>query len=97
MAVLHYGWRSEFLSAFPNAVAIRSVSGPEDKPLNWVSIVILVLIAALFWAIYVRWRRFRRNRLDPMIEDVEDSFYAAGDAIAEKKSRLRRWFGGKGA
>ena len=97
VAVLHYGWRSEFLSAFPNAVAIKPAAGPEDKPLNWVSIVILVLIAALFWAIYVRWRRFRRNRLDPMIEDVEDSLYAAGDAISEKKSRLRRWFGGKGA
>ncbi|WP_192965134.1 DUF1523 family protein [Phycobacter azelaicus] len=97
VAVLHYGWRSEFLSAFPNAVAIRAVAGPGDKPLNWVSMVILVLIAALFWAVYVRWRRFRRNRLDPMIEDVEDSLYAAGDAIAEKKSRLRRWFGRKGS
>ncbi len=96
VAVLHYGWRSEFLSAFPNAVAIKQVAGPDDKPLNWVSILILVLIAALFWAVYVRWRRFRRNRLDPMIDEVEDSLYAAGDAIADKRNRLRRWLGGKG-
>ena len=94
VAVLHYGWRNEFLSAFPNAVGIKPVAGPNDKPLNWVSTLILVLIAALFWAIYVRWRRFRRNRLDPMIDDVEDSLYAAGDAISERRSRLRRWLGG---
>jgi hypothetical protein len=75
-------------------VGIKPVSGPDDKPLNWVSILILVLIAALFWAIYVRWRRFRRNRLEPMIDDVEDSLYAAGDAISERRSRLRRWLGG---
>ncbi|WP_278922778.1 MULTISPECIES: DUF1523 family protein [Pseudophaeobacter] len=92
VSVLHYGWRSVFLSTFPNAISIKPVTGPEDKPFNWISTVILVLLAALFWAIYVRWRRFRRSRIDPMLEDVEDGFYAAGDALSERRSRLRRWF-----
>jgi hypothetical protein len=26
-----------------------------------------------------------------MVENVEDSLYAAGDAIAERQGRLRRW------
>ena len=91
VAVMHYGWRNEFLSAFPNAVTIRTVAGPDDKPTNWFTIIFLIVLAAVFWAIYVRWRRFRRARIDPMVENVEDSLYAAGDAIAERQGRLRRW------
>lgn len=90
-AVLHYGWRNQYLSIFPNAVSISPVAGPDDKPLNWMSYAILTLLAATFWAIYARWRRFRRNRIDPVLEDVEDSLYAAGDAISERRGRLRRW------
>lgn len=93
VAVLHYGWRNEFLSVFPNAISITPVSGPDDTQLNWVSYAILTLLAAVFWAIYVRWRRFRRNRIDPVLEDVEDGLYAAGDAISERRGRLRRWLG----
>lgn len=95
VAILHYGWRNQYLSIFPNAISITPVAGPEDKPLNWLSPLILILLAAVFWGIYVRWRRFRRNRIDPVIEDVEDGLYAAGDAISDSGSRLRRWFGGK--
>lgn len=93
VSVLHYGWRSIFLSSFPNAISITPVSGPEDKPLNWFNIIFLTLLTALFWAIYVRWRRFRRNRLDPLFDNVEDGLYTAGDSLADSRSRLRRWFG----
>lgn len=92
-AVLHYGWRNQYLSIFPNAVSITPVAGPEDKPLNWMSYVILTLLVAIFWAIYVRWRRFKQNRIDPVLEDVEDNLYAAGDALSERRGRLRRWLG----
>lgn len=93
VSVMHYGWRNQFLSVFPNAVTIKPVVGPEDKPTNWFSIIFLVLLAIVLWAAYVRWRRFRRAKIDPMIESAEDSLYAAGDAIAERKGRLRRWLG----
>lgn len=91
VSVMHYGWRNQFLSIFPNAVTIKPVAGPDDKPTNWFAIIFLVLLAAVMWAIYVRWRRFRQARIDPMIESAEDSLYAAGDAIAERKGRFRRW------
>lgn len=93
VAVMHYGWRNEFLSAFPNAVGLKEVTGPDDKPVNWFSIIFLVLLAALMWAVYVRWRRFRRRKVDPVLEDMEDSLYAAGDAITEQRGRFRRWLG----
>ncbi len=92
VVVMHYGWRSIFLSAFPNAISISPAAGPDDKPVNWFNIIFLTLLAALFWAIYVRWRRFRRNRIDPVLEEVEDGLYAAGDAISERRGRMRRWF-----
>ena len=94
VVVLHYGWRSVFLSTFPNAISITPAAGPDYKPVNWFNIIFLTLLAALLWAIYVRWRRFRRNRIDPVLEEVEDGFYAAGDALSERRGRLRRWLSG---
>ena len=91
VAVTHYGWRNEFLSIFPNAVAIKPVAGPDVRLIPWLNIIILILLTALVWAIWVRWRRFRQRRIDPVIEDVEDSLYAAGEAIEERRGRFRRW------
>ncbi len=91
VVIRHYGWRSNLYSIYPNALSIRPVSGPDVRIIPWFNIVFLTLLAALFWAIRVRWRRFRRARIDPMVEDMTDSFEAAGDAMAEKRGRLRRW------
>ena len=55
----------------------------------------LTLTALVFWAIYVRWRRFRRRRIDPMLEDVEEGFADASDAVKGTGSRMRGWFGGR--
>ena len=94
VVVRHYGWRNQFFSIFPNAVASKAVEGPDYKVTNWFNIVFLTMLASLVWAIYVRWRRFRRARIDPMLEQMEDKAYAAGDAIAEKRGRIGRWLDG---
>ncbi len=90
--VKHYGWRIPVLSVFPNAIAIRPTSNVDDQPINWVSIAILTALAAVFWAIYVRWLRFRRRRIDPLVETVEDGFYSFGDEISERVRKIGRWF-----
>lgn len=93
VAIKHYGWRFEFLSIFPNAVKIWPVGGPDaSKPLPWVNIIVLTLFAALFYGIWIRWRRFRAARIDPALEDIQDSWEATEDAVAEKTGRLRRWW-----
>ncbi|MBT8153819.1 DUF1523 family protein [Epibacterium ulvae] len=92
VAIRHYGWRNQFLSIFPNAVSLKPVEGPDAKITNWRSIVILIGLAAVFWAIYVRWRRFKARRVDPLVDDVEDNFYAVGDAVAERKNKLMQLF-----
>lgn len=91
VVITHYGWRNEFLSAFPNAVAIKPATGPDMRIIPWFNIVFLTLLAALFWAIYVRWRRFREARIDPVLEDVGDSWDAASDNVSEKRGRFRAW------
>lgn len=90
--VRHYGWRNEFLSSFPNAISIRPIEGPDVSPgIPWLNITILTLLAAVFYAIWVRWRRFRKARIDPTLEEMQDNWEAAGDAVQEKRGRFRRW------
>ena len=91
VAIKHYGWRNEFMSIFPNAVSVRVVDGPDVRIIPWLNILILVVFAALVWAIWVRWRRFRAARIDPMLEEIEDSFDAASDNLAEKRGRFSKW------
>ena len=90
VGIKHYGWRSEFLSIFPNAVRIKKVDGPDAQIIPWTSIVLLVLIIALFSAIYVRWRRFWAARVDPVVEGVVDRWEGLDDEYAERRSAFRR-------
>ncbi|MEL7280725.1 MAG: DUF1523 family protein [Pseudomonadota bacterium] len=74
IAVRHYGWRNEFLSIFPNAVSVQPVAGPDVRIIPWLSIAMLVVLFALYWAIRVRWKRFRANRVDPFYDDLTDGW-----------------------
>jgi hypothetical protein len=51
--------------------------------------VVLTLLACLFWGLWVRWRRFRERRIDPVFERVEDEVIERGSAA---RGRLRRLF-----
>ena len=62
--VKHYGWRNEFLSIYPNAISLRETTGPDVRVIDWVGIVILVVLAATFWAFYVRVKRFWARRFE---------------------------------
>ena len=70
VAIRHYGWRNEFFSIFPNAVSIKRVAGPDVLVIPWFSIVILVILFATYWAIRVRWIRFRERRIDPFYDEL---------------------------
>ncbi len=90
--VTHYGWRSPFLSIYANAISLKPVDGPDaSKGIPWINIIVLTLLAASFYAIWFLWRRFRRARIDPRLEDLQDSWEAAGDAVQERRGRFRRW------
>lgn len=73
-AITHYGWRNEFLSIFPNAVSINRVDGPDVRLIPWFNIIVLTVLAAFAWGIWVRWKRFRKNRIEPTIDDWTDGW-----------------------
>lgn len=94
LALKHYGWRNEFLSIFPNAISVKAVDGPDaSKGFPYLNVFILTVFFAISYGIWVRWRRFRQARIDPTLEDMQDSWEAAGDAVQEKRGRFRRWLG----
>lgn len=86
--VTRYGVRSELFSTYPNVIRLKPVDSPDVSRVPWVSIVILVLLAAVFWALRVRWIRFRAKKLDPVFEEV-------GDSLDEGRSRVSGWFSKK--
>ena len=92
VVIKHYGWRNEFLSIYPNAISVRAVDGPDaSKGIPWINILILTTLAAMFWAVWVRWRRFRHARIDPVLADMGDSIEAGRDSLAARRGRFRRW------
>ncbi len=74
VAIKHYGWRNQFLSIYPNAVGVKPVAGPDVRIIPWLNIFILALFFAIFWAIWVRWKRFRENRINPTIDEWTDGW-----------------------
>ena len=74
VAIKHYGWRNEFLSIYPNAISVRSVDGPDTRIIPWFNIILLTVLFAIFWAIRVRWIRFRENRINPVVDEWTDGW-----------------------
>lgn len=74
VAIRHYGWRNEFLSIYPNAISVWRVDGPDVRYIPWFNIAVLVGLGALFWAIRVRWMRFKQNRINPKIDEWTEGF-----------------------
>jgi hypothetical protein len=85
-ALTHYGLRSEFLSIYPNAISIKRVAGPDVQLMPWFNIVFLTILAAVFWAVWVRWRRFRVAKIDWLWDEFDESL----DGI---RTRIRGWLG----
>jgi len=69
VAIKHYGWRNEFLSIYPNATAVKRVDGPDARVISWISVAILIFLAALCWGLYVRWKRFWARRNAPSTDE----------------------------
>ncbi len=65
VSVTSYGWRIAWLSIYPNAVAIRPVTGPADAPRNIAALVVLGALAVLLFLVWRMWNRFRARTLDP--------------------------------
>ncbi|WP_324752347.1 DUF1523 family protein [Roseovarius sp. Pro17] len=74
VSITHYGWRNEFMSIFPNAISVKAVDGPDVRIIPWFNIILLTLLAALFWGIWARWRKFRTRREKRKVDDYTDGW-----------------------
>jgi hypothetical protein len=97
VAVTHYGWRIPLLSAFPNAVSIRPVEGPDVRLIPWVNIILLSLLAFVVLMIRKMWLQFRERMVDPAMVEVGETFDAAGERVDAAKKEARGFFGRIGA
>ena len=101
VAITHYGWRNEFLTIYPNAISVKEVAGPDVRLIPWVNIFIFIILALLLLGLYRLLQRFKRRKIDPMVESIEDGWdraevraAQAGENVAHPvRNWFRRWFG----
>jgi hypothetical protein len=86
VAMRHYGWRVPIMSIFPNAISVTPVAGPDVRLIPWFNIIFLTFLFALYWAIRVRWIRFRNKRIKPALMGIDA-------AVDDKSASMSRWFG----
>jgi hypothetical protein len=91
VAITHYGWRNEFLSIYPNAIAVREVSGPDVTLIPWVNIALLVLLLVAIFMIWRMLRRFRRRAIEPFLDRADDQLDLAKARYAGFTGGIRAW------
>lgn len=84
VAITHYGWRSNLLSIYPNAVSIRPVEGPDVSLFPWLNIVILLLAALVLFMAWRIWERFEERVIVPI-----------SDRFAVRWAKLKDWAAGR--
>ncbi|WOI57411.1 DUF1523 family protein [Palleronia sp. LCG004] len=84
--VTHYGWRSQLLTIFPNAIAIRQVGGPEVRVVPWSNIIVLTVLGLLVIMFWRLWVRFRDRVLRPIFGEEEP-----GIGRDERRAIWRNW------
>lgn len=102
VSVTAYGWRIPWLSAYPNAISVDTVAGPNERPTNWPALIVLVVLMMFLLLIWRMWAQFRQRTIDPAVarvdeawDSVEESADAARDRVVSEAGQarrgLRRW------
>lgn len=77
--IKRYGWRNQFFSIYPNVVSIKAVDGPDEKPLPWGNVIVLLALVGAGYGVYRTVDRFWDRRVDPMIDNISDVFDGKDD------------------
>lgn len=97
VAITHYGWRIPLVSAFPNAVKITPVEGPDVTLIPWVNIVILAFLAFVILMIRKMWLQFRERMVDPALADAGEAWDSVEARADAARKEARGFFGRIGA
>ena len=82
VAVTHYGWRSNLISIYPNAISIRPVASPDVPLFPWLNIVILAALALVLFMAWRIWERFEDRVIDPIRDTVSVQWAKAKDRLS---------------
>ncbi|MEE9271850.1 MAG: DUF1523 family protein [Robiginitomaculum sp.] len=88
IAVTHYGWRLKVWSKYPNATKVKKVSGPDVTLVPWFNIIFLSVFALFVNGIIRMVFKFKKRRIDPIVDKIEDTAEAAHEEITEVKEEV---------
>ena len=97
VSITHYGWRIPLFSAFPNAVNIYPVEGPDVTIIPWVNLILLGVFAFLILMIRKMWLQFRERMVDPALADAGEAWDSVEAQAENARKGARGFFGRIGA
>jgi hypothetical protein len=89
----HYGWRNEYFSAFPNAIAIRPIDDPNVTIIPWFNIFFFIALMAAILFIRAMWLQFCERSVDPLLDAAEHQYDEMQAEVSEQKGKISRWLG----
>lgn len=88
VAVRYYGFRSVIFSIYPNALDIRPVDGPDARIVPWTRMIVFTAFFGFIAWLWLALRRFREQRVEPFLEEVEQRRDAARGVVGRTFDRL---------
>lgn len=92
VAIRHYGWRNKFFSIFPNATSMKPVDGPDATFIPWFNIIFFTFFALILLGIYRLLQKFKRDRIDPVLDDVGETWDTVEAGGSRMGNAIRGWF-----
>ena len=93
VVVTHYGWRFPFLSIYPNAVSVREATGPDERIIPWVPIVVIVFLIFVVVMIRRMWAQFWERSVEPVAAEVGETWDGVEARATGFVGRIKAWFG----
>ena len=97
IVVTHYGWRVPILSIYPNAVAVREASGPDERIIPWVPIVVIVFLLFAVFMIRRMWAQFWERSVEPVAADIGEAWDGVEAQAEAARASATGFFGRIGA
>lgn len=97
VVVTHYGWRFPFLSIYPNAVSVREASGPDERIIPYVSIIVIAFLLFAVFMIRRMWAQFWERSVEPVAAEVGEAWDGVEARAGEAKAKATGFFGRIGA
>ena len=67
---------------------MKPVASPDTRLIPWFNIVFLTILAIICLSIWRLWRNFRRARIDPVFDEIDETADEARGWLAATFDRL---------